>query len=84
MEIIFRQWGICYYGAPSLTRGRVCNLQLLLSLVGSVFLESESRGAYYHILLYQFWDSDNLKGQVPPIYFHQEKCGPVTPPSTPQ
>jgi hypothetical protein len=25
-EIFFRQFGVCYFAAPSLTRGRVCNL----------------------------------------------------------
>jgi hypothetical protein len=32
--------------APSLTRGVVCGLQLLLVLAGVVFLESESRGTH--------------------------------------
>jgi hypothetical protein len=34
LEISFRQLWLCYFVAPSLTRGRVCNLlvQLLLGL----------------------------------------------------
>jgi hypothetical protein len=28
-EIVFRQLVVCYFDAPSLTRGRVCNLRLL-------------------------------------------------------
>jgi hypothetical protein len=40
-------------GALSLTRGRVCRLQLLLALDSGVILGSESRGTQEHILLSQ-------------------------------
>jgi hypothetical protein len=30
LEILFKQLRDCYFVAPSLTRGRVCNLMLLL------------------------------------------------------
>jgi hypothetical protein len=40
-------------GALSLTRGRVCRLQLLLALVSAVILGSESSGTRDHILLSQ-------------------------------
>jgi hypothetical protein len=43
----------CWYGALSLTRGRVCRLQLLLALASSVILGSESRDTRDHILLSQ-------------------------------
>jgi hypothetical protein len=46
LEIIFRQLRVCYYGEPSLTRGRVCNLQLLLGLASAVFIGSEFRGTH--------------------------------------
>jgi hypothetical protein len=52
--------------APSLTKGRVCRLQLLLSLANAVILGSESHGPHDHILLAQIRDSPNLVGQVPP------------------
>jgi hypothetical protein len=52
-------------GAPSLTRGRVCRLQLLLALASAVIVLSEFREIHDHILLSQIWDSPNLKGQVP-------------------
>jgi hypothetical protein len=52
------------YVTSSLTRGRVCHLQLLLVLASAVILRSESRGNYDHILLSQFRDSPNLEGQV--------------------
>jgi hypothetical protein len=36
LENSFRELRICYFVAPSLTRGRVCNLLLLLILASSV------------------------------------------------
>jgi hypothetical protein len=44
---------VCYFVAPSLTRGRVCNLLLLLVLNRAVPLGSESLGTQDHILLSQ-------------------------------
>jgi hypothetical protein len=46
----------CFCGAPSLTRGRVCLLYMLLALAGAVFLGSEYLGSLVHILLPQFLD----------------------------
>jgi hypothetical protein len=56
LEIFFRQLRVCYFVAPSLTRGLVCNLLMLLALASAVPLGSESRGTE---------DSPNLEGQVP-------------------
>jgi hypothetical protein len=50
---------------PSLMRGRVCRLQLLLVLASAVIRGSESHGTHYHILLSQIRDSSNLEDQVP-------------------
>jgi hypothetical protein len=44
LEIFFKQLWVCYFVAPSLMRGRVCNLLLLLVLASIVLLVSESRG----------------------------------------
>jgi hypothetical protein len=44
----------CHTVAPSLTRGRVSRLQLLLVVASAAILWSESRGTYYHILLTQW------------------------------
>jgi hypothetical protein len=55
-------------GALSLTRGRICRLQLLLVLASAVILGSESRGIHDHILLSQIRESPNLEGQVPYLY----------------
>jgi hypothetical protein len=46
----------CSCGAPSLTRGRVYPLYMLLALTSAVFLGSESRGTWDHILLSHIWD----------------------------
>jgi hypothetical protein len=40
LESLFRQLRVCYFVAPSLTRGRVCNLLLLLVLASAVTLGS--------------------------------------------
>jgi hypothetical protein len=54
--IIAWQLGVCWFGAPSFTRGRVCRLQLLLSLASAVIFGSESRRTHSHILLSQIRD----------------------------
>jgi hypothetical protein len=59
------QLRVCWCGAPSLTRGRVCRLQLLLALANAVIPGSESRWTHDHILLSQIRHSPNLVGQVP-------------------
>jgi hypothetical protein len=63
--ITVRQFLVCCCGAPSLTRGWVGRLQLLLVLASAVILGSESRWTPNHILLFQFRDYPNLEGQVP-------------------
>jgi hypothetical protein len=52
----FFQLNTCFhspYITYSLTRGRVCSLQLLLALASAVILGSKSRGTHDHILLSQ-------------------------------
>jgi hypothetical protein len=57
-QIVITVWQLrsCFYGAPSLTRGRVCLLYMLLALASTVFLASESLGTRDYILLSQIWD----------------------------
>jgi hypothetical protein len=57
-QIFITVWQLrsCFCGAPSLTRGRVCLLYMLLGLPNAVFLGSESLGTRDHILLSQIWD----------------------------
>jgi hypothetical protein len=54
--ITVTQLRVCWCGALSLTRGRVCSLQLLLVLASSDILGSKSLGTRDHILLSQFRD----------------------------
>jgi hypothetical protein len=63
--VIVRQLRVSWCGTPSLTRGRVCRLRLLLVLASAVILGSESSGTHDHILLSQIRDSLSLVGQVP-------------------
>jgi hypothetical protein len=56
ISIIVWQLRVCWFGAPFLTRGRVCRLQLLLVLASAVILGSESIETRHHILLSQIWD----------------------------
>jgi hypothetical protein len=51
--LLFDSYGLVFVGAPSLTRGRVCLLYMLLALARVVFLWSESLGTRDHILLSQ-------------------------------
>jgi hypothetical protein len=54
--LLFDSYGLVSCGAPSLTRGRVCLLYMLLAIASAVFLTSESLGTRDHILLSQIWD----------------------------
>jgi hypothetical protein len=56
LELMTLTVTVLFCGAPSLTRGRVCLLYMLLVLTSVVFLESESLETRYHILLSQTWD----------------------------
>jgi hypothetical protein len=58
--------------APSLTRGRVCSLQLLLAFASAVILGSGSHGSH-DILLSRIPDSPNQEGQVPVFVFSRNK-----------
>jgi hypothetical protein len=64
ISITIRELRVCWCWEPSLTRERVCLLQLMLALSSAVTLGSESRGTRDRILLSQIRDSLNLEGQV--------------------
>jgi hypothetical protein len=57
-QIFITVWQLWYFscGAPSLTKGRVGHLYLLLALASAVFLGSKSLGTRDHILLSQILD----------------------------
>jgi hypothetical protein len=82
LEIFFRQLRVCYFVAPSLTRGRVCNLLLMLDLASAVPLWSESCGTQDHISLSRFLGLLQPGGPGPRIYIPQEQGGPNIPPGT--
>jgi hypothetical protein len=71
-----------YFTAPSLTRGRVCNLLFLLGFASVVPLGSESRGTQDHILLSQFLRLPKPGGQGRRIYIPQEQGGQIITPGT--
>jgi hypothetical protein len=54
--ITVRQVRVCWFGVLSLTRRKVCRLQLLLALASAVILGSDSLGTRDHILLSQIRD----------------------------
>jgi hypothetical protein len=71
--IIFRQLGICWCGAPSLMRSRICSLQFLLGITSAAFLRSESHGTLEHILLSLFFRLHEPWRPGSCIYFPQEQ-----------
>jgi hypothetical protein len=77
--VTVRQLQVCWCGAPSLKKGRVCRLQLLLVFVSIVILWSESGGTHDHtsILLTQIRDTPKPGGLGPRIYIPQELGGLV-------
>jgi hypothetical protein len=83
LEIFFRHMRFSNFVAPSLTRGRVCNLlvQLLLGLARAVTLGTKSRRTNDHILLSHL-RLPQPEGPDPRIYIPQEQGGPVIPPGT--
>jgi hypothetical protein len=79
LEIFFRQLRACYFVEPSLTRGRVCNLLLLLVLASAVPLGSESRGTQDHILLSQFLKIPHLGGPGPVFISPRNRVAQIYP-----
>jgi hypothetical protein len=71
-SIIFRQLRVCWCGAPSLTRSRVCTFQFLPGVTSSAVLRCESRGTHEHILLSLFFRLPQPGGPGFCIYFPQE------------
>jgi hypothetical protein len=67
---LFDSYGL-FCGVPSLTRGRVCLLYMLLALASVVFIRSDSLGTDDHILLTSLfvtsYDSQGHGGGVRPL-----------------
>jgi hypothetical protein len=68
-----------WYGAPSLTRGRVCSLQSLLGLASAVFLGSQSHGTHDHISTVSNLSLPKPGRPGSCIYFPQEEGSQVIP-----
>jgi hypothetical protein len=80
--ITVRQFRVCLCGAPTLRRGGVCRLQLLLALASAVILSSESRRAHDRILLSQSRGSANLESQIPIFISTRSRVAQLYPQST--
>jgi hypothetical protein len=62
----FRQLLVCYFVAPSLTRGRVCNLLYnCFWALPEQSLSGRSPAEITAMFYCLIWDSPNLEGQVP-------------------
>jgi hypothetical protein len=80
LEFFFRQLRVCYFVAPSLTRGRVCNLLLNCfwalreqSLLG--WSPAELTAIFYSFI----WDSPNLEGKVSAFISPRNKVAQLYP-----
>jgi hypothetical protein len=66
LEISFRQLRVCYFVAPSLTGGRVCNLHYnCFCALPEQSLLGRSPAELTAIFYCLIWDSPNLEGQIP-------------------
>jgi hypothetical protein len=75
LEIFFRQLRVCYFVAPSLTRGRICNLLLLLVLARAVPLDSRTYFIFPILETPPTWWSRSP-------YLYQKQGGPDISPDT--
>jgi hypothetical protein len=80
LEICFRQFRVCYFVAPSLTRGRICNLlyNCFWSLPEQSLLgrsPAEPTTIFYCLI----WDSSNLEAQVPVFISPRNKVAQLYP-----
>jgi hypothetical protein len=79
LEVFFRQLRVCYFVAPSLTRGRVSNWLLLLVPASAVPLWCEFFGTQDHILLSQFLPLPQPGGPGPRIYIPRNRVAKIYP-----
>jgi hypothetical protein len=76
--ITVNQFQVCWCGALSVTRGRVCRSQLLLALSSAVIFGSESCGTRDQTLLSLIRDSANLEGQIPAFIYPRNRVAHFT------
>jgi hypothetical protein len=77
--ITARELRVCWCGALSLMRERVCRLQLLLFLASAVILRVRVLWAPDQILLSKIRDYPNLEGQVPVFISHRNTVAQLIP-----
>jgi hypothetical protein len=77
--IIFRQLRVCWCGAPSPTRSRVCSFQFLLGIASKAFPRSVSQATHEYILLSLFLRLPQPGRPSFCINFLQEHGSPVIP-----
>jgi hypothetical protein len=75
-------WCRSPYITSSLSRGRVCHLQLLLVLASAVISRSESCGIYGNILMSQTRGTPKLEVQVPVFISPRIRVAQLYPPGT--
>jgi hypothetical protein len=78
LEIFFRQLRV-YFVVPSLTRGRDCNLLLILVFARAVPLGCESRATLDHIILSQFLRFPQPGAPDPRIYIPRNRVAQLHP-----
>jgi hypothetical protein len=83
LEISFRQLCVCYFVAPSLTRGLVCNLLYnCFWALPEQSLLGRSPAELTTIFYCLIWDSPNLEGQVSVFISPRNKEAQLYPPGT--
>jgi hypothetical protein len=75
----FRQLRVCWCGAPSLTRSRVCIFQFLPGIASTDFLTSEPHGTHEHILLSLILRLPQPGGPGSCIYFPRNRVAQLEP-----
>jgi hypothetical protein len=78
IETVFRQLRVCCFVAPTLTRGRVCNLLLLLVPLESVFCQYQSIVSQYvhKIFILSVWHSSGMYSYIQYVQGHfQSRLG---------
>jgi hypothetical protein len=79
LEFFFRRLRVCYFVAPSPTRGWVCNLLLLLVLSSTVPPGLSPTGLKTIFYCPNSWDSPNLEGQVPVFISPRNRVAQIYP-----
>jgi hypothetical protein len=83
LEISISQLRVCYFVAPSLMRGQVCNLlYTCFWVLPEQSLLDRSPAELTTIFYCLIWDSPNLEGQVPVFISPRKRVAQLYPPGT--